>query len=78
MKERKGLIEAFVLLDIKNEKAIDLPTFEALMKVREGPNVSREKAHFYFKALDITGNGRLDMLEWLDLCDILLVRTAPR
>lgn len=65
-----------MLLDHKNEKSIGINIFEELMKVREGPNVSREKVQFFFKALDTTNNGRIDMLEWLDLCDILLVRIS--
>lgn len=73
VKERKGLLEAFVLLDWEKKGAIEFPTFERVMALHS-PKMQPKRVRALWKALDQSQSNTVDLLEFLELCDILLLK----
>ncbi|KNC46793.1 ion transporter [Thecamonas trahens ATCC 50062] len=73
VQERKALICAFALIDVDSSGCLEVPEFvETVLRV--APEASPDKVAKLFAFADADGDGTVDMLEFFDMCNLLVHR----
>ena len=84
--ERKALLAAFDILDSEDSHTLDFKTFYALIAKMKNIDLDEDKSvskyqtesKVLFRMVDRDGSGEIDRVEFLKLCDILLIKIRVR